>query len=182
MWNVNVQNMVASCQLANSLDLNKILEKLPNTKYDPHTFPGLIYRIKDPKTSVLLFRSGKAVFTGATTMDMLNTSVDRVMSDLREIDANVLDEPIVELQNMVCSAEMGADVNLNVTAMALGLEKVEYEPEQFPGLVYRMNDPKVVILLFGSGKIVIAGAKKFEDAERAADELAKELRDIGIIG
>ena len=99
----------------------------------------------------------------------------------KAIGQDVYDNPKTEIQNMVSSADLGSEVNLNTTAITLGLEKVEYEPEQFPGLVYRINDPKVVILLFGSGKIVIAGAKKLEEAGRAVDNLADELRSAGLL-
>ncbi len=181
MWDLHVQNIVASTQLSDGFDLTKIMEGLTDSKYDPHTFPGLVYRVKDPKTSVLLFRSGKAVFTGSTDLKMLEASVNKVLTDLRAIGQDVYENPKTEIQNMVSSADLGNEVNLNTTAITLGLEKVEYEPEQFPGLVYRINDPKVVILLFGSGKIVIAGAKRIEEAGRAVDNLAEELRSAGLL-
>ena len=95
--------------------------------------------------AVLLFRSGKAVFTGSTDLKMLEASVKKVLTDLKAIGQDVYDNPKTEIQNMVSSADLGAEVNLNTTAITLGLEKVEYEPEQFPGLVYRLDDPKVVV-------------------------------------
>ena len=125
--------------------------------------------------------NGPFVFTGSTDLQMLEASVNKVLTDLKAIGQDVYDNPKTEIQNMVSSADLGNEVNLNTTAITLGLEKVEYEPEQFPGLVYRINDPKVVILLFGSGKIVIAGAKKIEEAGRAVDNLAEELRSAGLL-
>ena len=113
--------------------------------------------------------AGKAVFTGSTDLKMLEASVNKVLLDLKAIGQDVYDNPKTEIQNMVSSADLGSEVNLNTTAITLGLEKVEYEPEQFPGLVYRINDPKVVILLFGSGKIVIAGAKRLAQARTHRD-------------
>jgi hypothetical protein len=83
------------------------------------------------------------------------------------------------VQNIVASASLGAELNLELAAYSL--ENVMYEPEQFPGLIYRMKDPKVVILLFGSGKLVCTGAKKEEDVYRAVNNVMKTLLDLGIM-
>ena len=88
---------------------------------------------------------------------------------------------IRDRQNIVASANLGRVLNLNAIAIGLGLENIEYEPEQFPGLVYRMATPKVVMLLFGSGKIVITGGKKPEDAEVAVEKIVIELDGLGML-
>jgi len=90
-------------------------------------------------------------------------------------------EPKIEVQNIVASGDLGARINLNAIAISLGLERVEYEPEQFPGLVYRLDAPKVVVLLFGSGKLVCTGARKPEDAEAAVDKITEELKAAGLL-
>ena len=79
------------------------------------------------------------------------------------------------MQNIVASSDLGQKINLNVIAITLGLERVEYWPEQFPGLVYRLDEPKVVLLLFGSGKLVCAGARIPQEIEKAVDKITKEL-------
>ncbi|NYT01111.1 MAG: TATA-box-binding protein, partial [Methanocellales archaeon] len=78
-------------------------------------------------------------------------------------------------------ADLGSELNLNAIAIGLGLENIEYEPEQFPGLVYRIKEPKVVVLLFGSGKLVITGGKKTEDIEAAVKKISKELKGLGLL-
>jgi transcription initiation factor TFIID TATA-box-binding protein len=98
---------------------------------------------------------------------------------MREAGVDVDKIPEVVVQNMVATASLGTDLNLD--AIAVSLDNTEYEPEQFPGLVYRMSDPKVVFLLFGSGKIVITGAKSLEEAERAADNIVKSLKELGLL-
>ncbi|MCQ2070219.1 MAG: TATA-box-binding protein [archaeon] len=178
---IDIQNIVASSSLCRELDLNLIQKEFQNVKYDPKQFPGLIYRIKEPKTAILLFKSGKIVCTGGKCIGDVETAVAKVASDLNGIGIEVPAKPKVEVQNMVASSDLGHDLNLNTVAITLGLERVEYEPEQFPGLVFRLDDPKVVILLFGSGKLVCAGAKVEEDVERAVDNVAAELRDEGLI-
>lgn len=181
MYDIQIQNIVASSAIAKAIDLYAIDDKFENTDYDPKTFPGLVYRLKEPKTSVLIFRSGKIVSTGAKTLEEVDRCVAKVVDDLKKAGFDVFDDAKAEVQNIVSSADYHCDINLNTVAVTLGLERVEYEPEQFPGLVYRLNDPKVVILLFGSGKIVITGAKVISDVEIAADKLAQELREAELM-
>jgi transcription initiation factor TFIID TATA-box-binding protein len=94
----------------------------------------------------------------------------------------VAKKPEIIVQNIVASADLGCVVNLNTIAISLGLDRVEYEPEQFPGLVFRMADPKVVMLIFGSGKMVCTGARKIEDVELAVARITKEFSDAGLLG
>jgi len=104
-----------------------------------------------------------------------------VKEDLKKANIFITVDPKIEVQNIVASADLGQEINLNTVAITLGLEKVEYEPEQFPGLVYRLDDPKVVVLLFGSGKMVCTGAKIPPDDVRAVDKIAEELRAVGLM-
>ncbi|MCE8424960.1 MAG: TATA-box-binding protein [Candidatus Methanoperedens sp.] len=87
----------------------------------------------------------------------------------------------IKIENVVASADLGRVINLNAVAIGLGLENIEYEPEQFPGLVYRTSSPKVVLLLFGSGKIVITGGKNPEDTEAAVEKIVTELDGLGML-
>jgi transcription initiation factor TFIID TATA-box-binding protein len=174
-----IENVVASTSLNESLDLQDISLKLENANYEPERFPGLIYRIPEPKTATLLFRSGKVVCTGAKSVEQVEIAIDRVVKELAKIDVIIKTKPQIEVQNIVASSDLKQKINLNSIAISLGLDKVEYEPEQFPGLVYRMNVPKVVLLLFGSGKLVCTGARKKEDVQEAVKEIAKELRQHG---
>ncbi len=181
MASVRIENVVSSTAVAKSLDLQSISLSMEGADYDPERFPGLIYRIKEPKTAILLFRSGKAVCTGAKNLDQAHEAIAFISARLREQNVEVFERPEIEVQNMVASSDLGREINLNALAITLGLEKVEYEPEQFPGLVYRMESPKVVLLLFSSGKLVCTGAKTFHDVEKAVDNIAEDLRDAGLI-
>ena len=149
--------------------------------YEPEQFPGLIYRLKEPKTATLLFRSGKVVCTGAKSLDQVKLAIDKVMTQIRKAGIRLDSEPKIEVQNIVASSDLGQKINLNVIAITLGLERVEYEPEQFPGLVYRLDEPKVVLLIFGSGKLVCAGARIPQDIEKAVDKITKELKAAGLL-
>ena len=181
LTNMEIQNVVASSSLGQELDLNHIEECLKGAEYNPQQFPGLVYRIKEPKTATLLFRSGKIDCTGGKSKEEVIKAVGTVIKDLEQADIFITQEPVVEVQNIVASSDLGQEINLNTVAITLGLEKVEYEPEQFPGLVYRLDAPKVVVLLFGSGKMVCTGAKVPEDVVRAVEKIAAELRSASLM-
>jgi transcription initiation factor TFIID TATA-box-binding protein len=181
MVEFKVQNIVASTTFADKLDLDLIAQSLEEVEYEPEQFPGLVYRIKNPKTATLLFRSGAANCTGAKNIEDVRKAIDIIAEKLRELGMSIHKNLEIVVQNMVATADLGGDLNLNEVAVGLGLENVEYEPEQFPGLVYRLIDPKVALLLFGSGKIVCAGARKIEDVSLAVDKVSKELSLLGLL-
>jgi len=181
MPKVEVENIVASTAFADRLDLDLIAQELEGAEYEPEQFPGLVYRLKEPKTATLLFRSGKANCTGAKTIEDVRRTVDIIKDKLEELGIEVYENPEIVIQNIVAISDLETELNLNDVAMGLGLENVEYEPEQFPGLVYRLKEPRVAMLLFGSGKIVCTGARKIEDVSRAVEKLAAELSSLGLL-
>jgi len=179
MAKYKIQNIVASTSLGTQLDLPAIAMSLDGSKYEPEQFPGLIYRLKDPKTSTLLFHSGKVICTGAKSLEHVKIAINKVAKQLEEVGVNVNIEPKIQVENIVSTFDLEQKINLSAVAISVGLEKVEYEPEQFPGLVYRMDVPKVVLLIFGSGKVVCTGARKPQDVEDAVDKITIELRAAG---
>jgi len=178
---IKIVNVVASTNIGQEIDLKQVTLALEGADYDPKVFPGLVYRTKNPKAASLLFRSGKIVCTGAKSIDELHKAVENTFRSLRNIGIDVEGTPEIKVQNIVASADLHSVLNLNAIAIGLGLENIEYEPEQFPGLVYRLSDPKVVILLFSSGKLVITGGKKPEDAVNAVDRLVEELKNLSFL-
>ncbi|MCJ7488762.1 MAG: TATA-box-binding protein, partial [Thermoplasmata archaeon] len=146
---IKIENVVASAALGVELDLPAIALTLDGAEYEPEQFPGLIYRLKEPKTATLLFRSGKVVCTGAKSLEQVKIAVGKVVKQIEAAGVVVKGVPDIVVQNIVATSDLGAKINLNSTAITLGLERIEYEPEQFPGLVYRLESPKVVMLLFG---------------------------------
>ncbi len=180
-YKIKIENVVASTQIGENIDLNKIAREIKDSEYKPKQFPGLVLRTKDPKAAALVFRSGKVVCTGSKSVEDARRAVKQIVKMLKEIDIPVIDEPDVKVQNIVASADLGVDLNLNAIAIGLGLENIEYEPEQFPGLVYRLDNPRVVVLIFGSGKMVVTGGKSPEDARRAVERISEELRTLGLM-
>jgi len=178
---IKVENVVASTAIGAILDLNQIITVFEGAEYNKERFPGVVYRTKSPKTAALIFGSGKIVCTGAKSIADVDVGLTKVFEKLREMGIQILDKPEIKIQNIVASADLGRVLNLNAIAIGLGLENIEYEPEQFPGLVYRLSSPKVVMLLFGSGKIVITGGKKPEDAEAAVEKIVILLDGLGML-
>ncbi|ADC65137.1 TATA-box binding family protein [Ferroglobus placidus DSM 10642] len=180
-YKIKIENVVASTQIGENIDLNKIAREIKDAEYKPKQFPGLVLRTKDPKAAALVFRSGKVVCTGSKSVEDARRAVKQVVNIIKSLGIEVYDDPDVRVQNIVASADLGVDLNLNAIAVGLGLENIEYEPEQFPGLVYRLRDPRVVVLIFGSGKMVITGGKKPEDAKRAVEKISEELQALGLM-
>ena len=175
MSDIKIQNVVACADLHQEMDLKAIMKTFINVVYHPKRFPGLIYRLKRPKTATLIFRTGKMVCTGAKSEKKARSAVRKVVRDLKKGGIIILGRPEITIENMVASADMGGRVD--VERMASIMENVMYEPEQFPGLIYRMDEPKVVMLIFHSGKIVITGARSKEQVQEGADKLLASLRD-----
>ena len=167
--------------LGNDFDLHSIALALDGAEYEPEQFPGLIYRIKEPKAAFLIFKSGKVVCTGTRGPELAQEAVDIAVKDLEEIGVVTRGDHKVKIVNIVASSDLKAELNLNQVAVSLGLENIEYEPEQFPGMVYRVHDLGVVLLLFASGKVICTGAREVSMAEKAVDYLRKELEGFGIL-
>jgi transcription initiation factor TFIID TATA-box-binding protein len=153
-----------------------LAETLSNTEYNPEQFPGLVMRIRDPKTTALIFSSGKIVSTGARSLKKVRESINEIIKAVAKIGVKVTIKPKITVQNMVASGDIGLDLNLNELAMKL--ENSEYEPEQFPGLVYKLPGTKATFLLFSNGKIVCTGTKSESDLKSAVQTLAANLRKL----
>ncbi|MGC8601185.1 MAG: TATA-box-binding protein [Thermoprotei archaeon] len=178
-FSIRIENVVASVSLRETIDLYQIARAIPGVDYDPKRFPGLLFRLSKPKTATLIFSSGKMVCTGAKSSAGVYEAVDEIVKTLREKGIEIKGKPEVYIQNVVASANLMSEVNLEKAG--LQLENVLYEPEQFSGLIYRMNDPKVVLLIFGSGKMVCTGARSEEDVYRAVEKIYKRLKEIGVL-
>ncbi len=173
---IKVVNIVVSTSLNHAIPLEKMAATLSNTEYNPEQFPGLVIRIKDPKTSALIFSSGKVVCTGARSMDKVEESIKKIIKSLEKINVKITIKPEIKIQNIVASGSVGMDLNLNTLAMKL--ENTEYEPEQFPGLVYKLKAAKATFLLFSNGKVVCTGTKSEKEVHAALDMLIENLKRV----
>ncbi len=176
---VSVENVVATASLDQKLDLLAIMKVFVNVEYRPKKFPGLVFRLKRPKTATLIFSTGKMVCTGAKSEKMARSAVKKVVREQKNNGIIILSTPKIEIQNIVATANLHGKVDLEAAADIM--ENVMYEPEQFPGLIYRMGNPKVVILIFASGKLVCTGAKSAEMVDVAVVKLHGILEDYDLI-
>ena len=176
---VSIENVVASASVDQEIDLNEITRKFPDTEYHPDQFPGLVFRLKTPKTATLIFRTGKMVCTGAKSEDLAIKAVRTVVQKLRKGKIKIKKDAVIVIQNIVASINLGGKIHLERAARVL--PRSMYEPEQFPGLIHRMLDPKTVILIFASGKLVCTGAKKEPDVYRSVHNLHSLLEEKGLM-
>jgi len=172
---IDVVNVVASASVDQELDLYDITKKFPDTEYHPEQFPGLVFRLKNPKTATLIFRTGKMVCTGSKSSDLARKAVKIVVQKLRKGGIKIKKDAVVTIQNIVSSINLRGKINLEKAARTL--PRSMYEPEQFPGVIHRMLDPKTVILIFSSGKLVCTGAKTEKDVYRSVNNLHNLLEE-----
>jgi transcription initiation factor TFIID TATA-box-binding protein len=176
---ISIENVVGTGTLNQRIDLNAVVKGNLAVEYRPEQFPGLVFRLKRPKTATLIFSSGKMVCTGAKSEKEARRAVLKVVKELKKSGIIIIRKPEFKIVNMVASAGLGGMIDLERSAYSLG--RTMYEPEQFPGLIYRMDEPKVVILLFASGKLVCTGATKEEDVHEAITKLHKKLEEDELI-
>ncbi len=132
--------------------------------------------MQNPKSAALIFSSGRIVITGVRRSEDVAVALQNLLNILKEAGITCLDTPHVAVNNMVCSYDLGFPLNLDRITMALmDHEYVEYEPEAFPGLVCRISHPKIVFLLFSSGKIIITGGKIIDDVKTGLNILMEKL-------
>jgi len=172
--NYKIQNIVATTSLEKPVPLTKLARTQPNTEYNPHTFPGLVLRIKEPKSAVLVFSSGNLVCTGTKSIAEVRRVIDAVIKTLKKININITTKPKIKVQNIVASGTIELKLNLNF--LALEMENTEYEPEQFPGLVYKISEPSATFLLFSNGKLVCTGTKNRKQLEESMNQLLKNIK------
>jgi len=176
---ISVENVVATATLDQKLDLIAIMKVFRNVEYRPKKFPGLVFRLKRPKTATLIFSTGKMVCTGAKSEKLASSAIRKVVKELKDNGIIILGKPIIVIQNIVASANLHGKIDLETAADIM--DNVMYEPEQFPGLIYRMAEPKVVILIFASGKLVCTGGKSAEMVDVAVVKLHGILKDFDLI-
>jgi len=174
-----IENVVGTVivEIDEKIDLNQIARKQPDVEYNPERFPGLVMRIIKPRATILIFSTGKMVVTGLRKASEADKVVQKVIKNIRKADIEVRN-PVITIQNIVASGDLHTNIDLNMAAIVM--EYAMYEPEVFPGLIYRMQDPKTVFLIFSTGRIVCTGAKDKAIVREAVLKLNKEVRQLGV--
>jgi len=178
-YDVKIQNVVAVGTLDQKMDLLSILKVFRNAEYRPKRFPGLVFKMKSPKTATLIFSTGKLVCTGAKSEKLALSTVRKVVRELRKEGFIIRKSPKIKVVNMVGTADVGRMIDLEAASDIL--DNTMYEPEQFPGMIYRMKEPKVVILIFRSGKLVLTGGKSEKQVHEAVEKMVSILTENELI-
>ncbi len=176
---ISIHNVVATCTADSKIPLSRLAMSLEKTEYEPEQFPGLVYRLENPKAAALIFNTGKIVCTGTKSPRQAKKAISNLVEKIKELGIDINKVKDIKIQNIVASAFVGEELNLN--QIAFELEGTEYEPEQFPGLVYRLDFPKTVFLLFSSGKVICTGGKSEKDIEDSVIKLKANLKEIKAI-
>ena len=175
---MHIENVVASTNINKTIPLEKLLGVLESSEYEPEQFPGLVFRLDEPKVASLIFRSGKIICVGARSIAEAKRALREIVRRIKKVGIRVDENKVrVKIENIVVAIDLEKELNLD--ALAFNLESSEYEPEQFPGLVYRLLEPKVAFLLFSSGRVICAGAKTLDEVKKAVNILQQNLKKVG---
>ncbi|MHA1370496.1 MAG: TATA-box-binding protein [Promethearchaeota archaeon] len=180
-----IENVVATVSIEldsneEKIDLNQIARKYTDCEYNPERFPGLVMRVENPKATILIFSTGKMVVTGLRQASEAKTVVHNVITKMKKAKVNIKSEPEITIQNIVASGDLHTSIDLNDAAITM--ENAMYEPEVFPGLIYRMQEPKTVFLIFSTGRIVCTGGKTKEIVGEAIEKLVEQVKKYNIAG
>jgi len=179
---LKIENIVTSGSLAASFNLELISRTIPDCKFNKERFPGVVFNMPNPKATALIFSSGRVVLTGFLRHEDIPVAVQNLLNTFNDSGIVCYDNPEVRVKNIVCTYAMGSECNLTRVLTALmDSERVEYEPETFPGLVCRITDPKLVFLLFSSGKMVITGGTTMENVRKGLGIFLEKLGTAGVL-
>ena len=174
---LNVVNLLATSRFAEYIDLDHFSIET-GLDFDPDRFPGMTYKIAEPKVCALIFRSGRIVITGAKNIQDVETALEITYKALVAESIPVWPKYDYTIGNVVVTHDLGKELNLAHLTLSLAMARTEWEPEQFPGLIYRLGGLSAVCLIFSSGKCVITGNTSLEDAEEAVKVLITDLEAV----
>jgi len=179
---VRIENVVASGTLEHKIDLDAVVQAFPEAEYRGK-FPGVVFRMERPSTTFLIFGNGKLVCVGARSEKEAKRALRNLVRKLRKVGMPVAGKPEIQVKNVVASASLGGSVDLLQLYESTGemRGRIMYEPEQFPGLIYRMDSPKAVFLIYSNGKVVCVGARREKDVHSAVFKLHQQLEEKGLI-
>lgn len=167
---MNIVNIVASGDLGVELDLHAIYEDLNigNVQYEPEQFPGLQLRFTQEGPVVILFSSGSYTIVGVKTEEQVSKLYKRLNNVLQELEINYdVERGWPEIQNLICKGELSREIDLDSLVVALGLENIEYEPEQSPFVYYWPEEADCLITIPTNGQCIVTGVRTLEEAEEA---------------
>ncbi len=177
---LRVENIVASVTLHQKISLEQLLEKYKDIE-EKDNFPGLVVKMTKPKATILLFSSGKLVMTGIRLLEHIPIIIDKITQKLKFADIELSQTPSFHVENVVVRGDFHKQINLDLTS--LFLDRAIYEPEVFPGLIYKILEPNpICFLLFSSGRIICTGANDLGIVKREVKKLGITLKNKNVLG
>ncbi|MCK4239607.1 MAG: TATA-box-binding protein [Candidatus Lokiarchaeota archaeon] len=174
---VNIVGTV-EVEISKEIDLTQIARTQPDVEYNPERFPGLVMRIEKPHATSLIFSNGKMVLTGLKDVLDADKVVKKILKNIRKSGLDVRN-PKITPQNIVATGDLHVNIDLNIAVMIL--ENAMYEPEVFPGLIYKMHNPNIVFNIFSTGRFVCLGAKEKETIKEGILKLKKQVHELGVV-
>jgi len=181
MTKINVENIVASAQISSGFNVKELSEKILDFKYNPDEFSGVTMKLDCPKTAILVFPDGKLICTGARNIDEVDKTIKDTIKKIKEVGITTKEKTEIEIQNIVASTNLDKEMHLSSISKGLLLQHVDYQPDKFPGLIYKIEEHGATLLLFDSGKLVCTGTKSIEDATSAIEMMKEKLSSIGAL-
>lgn len=178
MADMKIENIVGNVLIARVLDIEKIFDLFPNSKYDPTEVPALVINYQDPKCVVMIFKNGKIIFSGLKSMENIQKIKENIIDKLNKNGIKTYKKTDVQINNITVTTKI--EKYLDLSKIADSLDGVEYKPKSFPGLIYKTKNQNTVILLFDSGKIVGSGSE-FEEISSTIDKMTNKLMSLDII-
>ena len=178
---INIENVVATSSLNQKINIQKILRQFPDSKYNPNKFPGAVVRLSNPRSVILVFKSGSMVSTGTHSEESAQNAINRFVLEISKFQKlqDHFTIPDIKIENIVASCNLGNKIHLEQAARML--PRSMYEPEQFPAIIHRMCHPKTVVLIFASGRMVCVGAKTSQEIQTSVNTVHMELQENNLI-
>jgi transcription initiation factor TFIID TATA-box-binding protein len=177
---VELVNAVGGGNLECELNLSELQNHFSfSSEYEPEQHPGLYFEYPETGVTVMLFRTGEYHLTGGKSIEKLRMTTDGLSSVLSNVLPELKsDEITFDVRNLVHTADIGQELELSELAIGLGLNATEYNPEQFPGLVYSNEKFGGTFLIFRSGKVVLTGCKTMSAVDSSFDYLNEQLKKL----
>ena len=180
MTKIDIDNIVCFINLHEPFDIEFLSEKIPDAIYNPEEFDGLSIRYETKKIATIVLSNGKIICTGAKDFESAEASIKETIEKINNTGLKVEPKFEIEIENIVASTNLYKDLDLSAISTALIFQGINYKPEEFPGLIYKIKDTCIVILIFASGKIVCIGAKSIDEAEDVINQVKEKLSSIGV--
>lgn len=178
---VRIENIVAYAKISDHFVIDKIADMISDFEYQPEEFNGLTWKLDFPKSAILILSNGKIFCTGAKTIEDVESSIKKAIDKLKSVDIEVEQKPKIEIQNIIASTDVERELHLSSISKGLIMDHVNYKPEEFPGLMYKIDDLGAVVIVFSSGRIVSTGTRTIEGASKAIELMKEKLTSIGAL-